>query len=381
MRDTIARLPGSKIREVANAGLGRSDVLAFWFGESDEVTPEAVRDAAARSLAAGETFYSHNLGLPELREALAGYCSALHGAVDVERIAVTSSGVNALMLAMQMLVDAGDEVVAVVPLWPNLTAQPAILGARVRASRCARYRAAGRWTWTAAARRDAGHPRAAGQRTEQPHRLDADAGRAAGHAGALPPHRHLDRGRRGLRAPAFRRPGRRAELPGHRQRRRPPGGGAQLFQELPDDRLAPGLAGAAARPPGRHRQADRVQHVVRAGVRAARWSGGAGKMADGLRAGAGAPAPARCRDRLLAGCGAARRGGGQPAGGMYAFFRVRGAGRLAGLCQAAGQRTAWAWRLAWPSARRRGLAALVLCVARPAAPGRRGAAPGSRAWL
>ena len=44
---------------------------------------------------------------------------------------MTSSGVNALMLAMQALVGAGDEVVAVVPVWPNLTAQPAILGARV----------------------------------------------------------------------------------------------------------------------------------------------------------------------------------------------------------------------------------------------------------
>ena len=39
MREAIHNLEASKIREVANAGLGRSDVLAFWFGESDEVTP------------------------------------------------------------------------------------------------------------------------------------------------------------------------------------------------------------------------------------------------------------------------------------------------------------------------------------------------------
>jgi aspartate/methionine/tyrosine aminotransferase len=131
MRDVIATLPGSKIREVANAGLGRDDVLAFWFGESDEVTPEPIRQAAAASLAKGETFYSHNLGLAELRQGIAAYASRLHGPVDAERIAVTSSGVTALMLAMQLLVSAGDEVVAVVPVWPNLTAQPAILGARV----------------------------------------------------------------------------------------------------------------------------------------------------------------------------------------------------------------------------------------------------------
>lgn len=131
MRQVIDCLPGSKIREVANAGLGLADVLPFWFGESDEPTPAAIRDAAIRSMNEGETFYSHNLGLPELRESVARYVSALHGEVGAERIAITSSGVNALMLAMQALAGAGDEVVVVVPVWPNLTAQPAILGARV----------------------------------------------------------------------------------------------------------------------------------------------------------------------------------------------------------------------------------------------------------
>ncbi len=131
MRPTIEQLPASRIREVANAGLGRSDVLAFWFGESDEVTPEPVRQAAAESLARGETFYSHNLGLAELRDALADYTSALHRPLGPDRIAVASSGVSALMLATQLLVEPGDDVVVVVPVWPNLPAQPAILGANV----------------------------------------------------------------------------------------------------------------------------------------------------------------------------------------------------------------------------------------------------------
>ena len=132
MRQAIHDLEASKIREVANAGLGREDVLAFWFGESDEVTPDVVRQAAIDSLQRGETFYAHNLGLPELREAIASYASALHPRIDASRIAVTSGGVNALMLAVQALVDAGDEVVAVTPVWPNLVAQPAIMGATVR---------------------------------------------------------------------------------------------------------------------------------------------------------------------------------------------------------------------------------------------------------
>jgi len=132
MREAIHNLEASKIREVANAGMGRSDVLAFWFGEGDEVTPEPIRRAAIESLQEGETFYAHNLGLPELREAVARYMSGLHPAIDAGRIAITSGGVSALMLAVQALVDAGDEVVAVTPVWPNLIAQPAILGARLR---------------------------------------------------------------------------------------------------------------------------------------------------------------------------------------------------------------------------------------------------------
>jgi aspartate/methionine/tyrosine aminotransferase len=132
MRKTVLELEESKIREVANAGMGRSDVLAFWFGESDEVTPEFIREAAIASLRSGETFYAHNLGLPELREAIAAYTSRLHGPVGTQRIAVTSGGVNALMLACQAVVDAGDEVVVVTPVWPNLPAQAQIMGAKLK---------------------------------------------------------------------------------------------------------------------------------------------------------------------------------------------------------------------------------------------------------
>ena len=135
MRQAVLNLEESMIRQVANAGLGRTDVLKFWFGESDEVTPQFIRDAAALSLQNGETFYAQNLGLPELREAIAGYAQGIRGQgatkIGADRIAVTSGGVNALMLAVQALVNSGDEVVVVTPVWPNLTAQPAILGAVV----------------------------------------------------------------------------------------------------------------------------------------------------------------------------------------------------------------------------------------------------------
>jgi len=130
-RDAVRALRPSQIREVANAGFGVENVLPFWFGESDRVTPAFIRDAASAALAAGATFYTHNLGIAPLRAALARYVSELHGATSADHVAVTSAGVNALMLAAQLVVGAGDRVVAVTPLWPNLVEIPKILGAHV----------------------------------------------------------------------------------------------------------------------------------------------------------------------------------------------------------------------------------------------------------
>jgi aspartate/methionine/tyrosine aminotransferase len=130
-RRAVTHLVASQIREVANAGMGDPSVLPFWFGEPDEVTPAFIRDAATASLARGETFYTENLGLPELRDAIAAYVSRLHRPIAIDEVAVTASGMSALMLAVQALVGHGDRVVVVAPLWPNLAEIPKILGATV----------------------------------------------------------------------------------------------------------------------------------------------------------------------------------------------------------------------------------------------------------
>jgi aspartate/methionine/tyrosine aminotransferase len=111
--------------------MGRTDVLPFWFGEPDEVTPEFIREAAKQSLDAGETFYTQNFGLPALRETIAAYSSRLHRPTQASTIALTSSGVSGLMLTAQLLLNPGDRVVIVTPLWPNLVEIPKILNAEV----------------------------------------------------------------------------------------------------------------------------------------------------------------------------------------------------------------------------------------------------------
>lgn len=130
-RPAVGSLSASRIRELVNEGIGNPDVLAFWVGEPDEPTPALIRDAGIAALSANDTFYTHNLGIPPLREALAQYLTRLHRPTGPENIAVTSAGVNALMLASQLLVSPGDRVVEVTPLWPNLVEIPKILSAHV----------------------------------------------------------------------------------------------------------------------------------------------------------------------------------------------------------------------------------------------------------
>ena len=130
-RAAVHSLVASQIREVANAGMGDADILPFWFGEPDEITPAFIREAATASLARGETFYSENFGIPALRDAIARYVARLHGAIGADRIAVTASGMSALMLAVEALVAPGDRVVVVTPMWPNLVEIPKILAADV----------------------------------------------------------------------------------------------------------------------------------------------------------------------------------------------------------------------------------------------------------
>ena len=131
-REAVRRLPTSQVRLIANAGFGRTDLLKFWFGEYRQPTPDYIKQAGMAALAADQTLYAPNLGREDLRAAIAGYVTGLHGApMGPERITVTSSGVSALHIAMQALLDPGDRVVIVTPIWPNVAEIPRILGAQV----------------------------------------------------------------------------------------------------------------------------------------------------------------------------------------------------------------------------------------------------------
>ncbi len=120
-RAEVEALTSSKIRDVANAAMGIEDIIALWYGEPDQPTPDFINQAAARALADGRTFYTENRGIDELRVAISEYMTDLHGRdVDFERISVTASGMSGVNLVQQVLTNPGDNVVVVGPIWPNL---------------------------------------------------------------------------------------------------------------------------------------------------------------------------------------------------------------------------------------------------------------------
>jgi aspartate/methionine/tyrosine aminotransferase len=87
-------------------------IIHLEVGEPDFNTPPAVVEAAIRAIRDGATHYTHSLGLPELREAIVAWYSGQYGvSVSPEQIIVTSGSSPAILLALAVLLDPGDEVI------------------------------------------------------------------------------------------------------------------------------------------------------------------------------------------------------------------------------------------------------------------------------
>src|ERR1700748_700961 len=136
IRPAIETLEPNGIGLVAMLGLGEPDLIPLWFGESDLVTPAFIRDAAKKALDDGKTFYTQSRGIPALREAIAAYHKRTLG-VDIapERISLPGAATLAVVTALQILCDTGDNVVIVSPIWPSIFQAAQMVGAEVRFAR------------------------------------------------------------------------------------------------------------------------------------------------------------------------------------------------------------------------------------------------------
>ncbi|MGO4665908.1 pyridoxal phosphate-dependent aminotransferase [Bosea sp. 2RAB26] len=131
LRPEARNAPESGIVEVVNHGRLKPGLIPLWVGEGDLSTPDFIVRAANKSLADGETFYTWQRGIPELREALACYHTALYGQpLSADRFFVTGSGMQSVQIAVRMIAGPGDELVIPTPAWPNFAAAIGVAGAK-----------------------------------------------------------------------------------------------------------------------------------------------------------------------------------------------------------------------------------------------------------
>jgi aspartate/methionine/tyrosine aminotransferase len=138
IRGEARAAPPSGIVEVFHYGRNREGIIPLWVGEGDVATPPFIHEAATRSFAAGETFYTNQRGLPELRDAIARYVAdvyapnaALRGLYSPERFSVTIGGMHAVQIALRLVAGAGDEAIVITPAWPNFRGALTVSGAKV----------------------------------------------------------------------------------------------------------------------------------------------------------------------------------------------------------------------------------------------------------
>jgi aspartate/methionine/tyrosine aminotransferase len=121
LSERTRQLIPSKIREVAELGIGRPDVLPLWFGETQWPTASYVVEAATQALRHADHFYQPNSGKMALRQAICAYHQQILGInLPTSRITVTASGMQGIALTAQALISPGDQVISIEPCWPNI---------------------------------------------------------------------------------------------------------------------------------------------------------------------------------------------------------------------------------------------------------------------
>lgn len=121
LRPQVQDLVAENIATLATRAGPLDGVIPLWYGEGDLPTPPFIRDAAKRALDAGRTFYVPDMrGNPEMVEALSAYQTRLYGRrIGTDRSTVQPGGMQAMLLALELVCDLGTNVVYLEPQWPN----------------------------------------------------------------------------------------------------------------------------------------------------------------------------------------------------------------------------------------------------------------------
>ncbi|HPQ50313.1 MAG: aminotransferase class I/II-fold pyridoxal phosphate-dependent enzyme [Alphaproteobacteria bacterium] len=131
-RNCFKTMGANKAAELLRYGKSKPDCISLAQGEGTLPTPDFICGATNKALSEGKTFYSFGAGLPELRQEIATYYSRIYNVqIPTNRITVTSSGTNAVHYALLSILEEGDEVVAVTPIWKNLIGITELAGGHI----------------------------------------------------------------------------------------------------------------------------------------------------------------------------------------------------------------------------------------------------------
>jgi len=121
----------SAIRRFFDIAATMEDVISLGIGEPDFVTPDPIVQAGIEALQCGETHYTSNSGLIELRRAIAAHMDTRYGQTynPASEILVTVGVSEALYLAMAALLDAGDEIIIPEPCFVSYESTAKLVGA------------------------------------------------------------------------------------------------------------------------------------------------------------------------------------------------------------------------------------------------------------
>ncbi len=110
----VQSIPSSGIRRFFDLLASMDGVISLGVGQPDFVTPNHIRQAAIQSIEDGETYYTSNYGLVELRHAISRHLQRLYGIhYDAGTEIIVTAGVSeALNIALEAILDPGDEVLS-----------------------------------------------------------------------------------------------------------------------------------------------------------------------------------------------------------------------------------------------------------------------------
>lgn len=131
-RSSLNKVSPNVAADLLRYGKVKAGCISLAQGEGTLSTPPVVCEAVTKALQDGKTFYGMSAGIADLRQEIANYHARVYGhSISTNRIMVTNSGTHAVHIALTSILEEGDEVLAITPIWKNLIGITEVAGGKI----------------------------------------------------------------------------------------------------------------------------------------------------------------------------------------------------------------------------------------------------------